>query len=301
MQYSISSGLQLRARKKFLGNYNNLNHPEDKRTKLQVNFLISPMVTFNLWSQYYHYQELEPFYFGTANPVFCRYKSSITIGTTFNLAPRGTYSNITTTRNRTQQLALLSLNIQDFNFTMYDDYLSKITQIGQIGDNWDRFFTGGGFVRYRFSNAFTMHIFSEVYTGINRANPFLSPDVISYQYKYKKKFRKWVRKNFANEDPGQEYFNSSWFIVEGTYSANEGISAHGGAYLPSFDFFVGNSAPWSMFSQKFIHSLIHYDDSNNLRFHYFMHRTFVPGNLESSNLFGSSFAGLGLRSNFILP
>jgi hypothetical protein len=198
---------------------------------------------------------------------------------------------------------MLSLNVKNFNLTIYDDYFPLFTTILQLGDNWDRFFTGGGFIRYRFNERYTFHLYSEVYTGLNRANPFLAPDIISYKYKGSK----WKLKNFANQNAGQEYFNSSWLVANLTYTGPQIAGNTAGATLPSFNVFIGSSAPWTMFSQNFIHSLIKYDKTNHLKLHYFRHRSSVPGNLEAGGRnswelnFNSLFVGGGAQSNLSMP
>jgi hypothetical protein len=299
VQYSLNTGFMYRFGKRFLGNYYNGVHTTDPRSKGQFVFMISPMLTGNIGNDYYVYQELEPFYLGTPNAVFCRYTYSVTLGTTFTISPRGTYNNIATARNRSQQEMVLAFNVKDFNLTIYDDYFSFLTEYLQLGDNWDRFFTGGGFVRYRINDQLTLHLYSEVYTGINRAIPFLNPDVISY----KPKPGFWRQKNYANQDPGQEFFNTAWFVLEGSYSSTQMVSNTAGVYTPEVNLFVGSSAPWTMFSQRFIHSLIKYDSLNHLKFHYFVNRSDIPGNLEASgkNNFqlnmNSLFWGGGLAYN----
>jgi hypothetical protein len=198
---------------------------------------------------------------------------------------------------------MFAVNLHNFNFTLYDDYFPVATEWLQLGDNWDRYFTGGGFIRYRFNNEFTFHLYSEVYTGINRANPFLYPDIISYT----KRKRNWIRKNFANQDPGQEYFNSSWLIAALSYSAPAKVGASAGAYVPDFNVMLGSSAPWTMFSQNFIHKQIPYDSANHLQLHYFLNRSNVPGNLAAGGKNGfwqnvnSMFIGGGIESNISMP
>jgi len=289
LQYSLNTGLQFRFGKGFLGNLSNGETPDDPRSKLQVNFVFTPMLTVNFSKHSYVYQELEPFYLGTPNAVFCRYRTSFTAGTSFVVSPGGTSRNTTTTRNSTQQVAVLSLNLQDFNFTMYDDYLDFVTEKGRLGDNWDRFYTGGGFLRYRFSNNVNLHLYSEVYTGINRANTFLNPDIISYTQRGKK----WGLQNFANQDPGQEFFNSSWFIAKLSYDVSPG-SSQAYSSIPSFSVMAGTAAPWTMFSQSFIHDRIPYDSTNHFSFHHFLNRNNVQGNYIK----GSIFYGGSVESNF---
>lgn len=278
LQYSLNSGIMFRIGKHFLGNYMNDKYPNDSRSKLQVNFVFTPMVTARLAGDMYVYQPLEPFYLGTPNTVYNRYKYSLTLGSSFVISPRGTYKNVYTTRNRTQQCAVVALNIKDFNFTMYDDYLPKITTWAQLGDNWDRYFTGGGFVRYRFSDELTAHLYSEVYTGINRANAFLNPDIISYTHRNGSE----VRQNYANQDPGQEYFNASWFIGALSYTPRPG-SGQSYSQAPTTHLMVGITKPWTMFSQNLIHNLITYDPANDLHFHHFLNRNNVPGNYRKQS------------------
>jgi hypothetical protein len=292
IQYALNTGVQLRVGKAFLGNFRNGAYPNDSRSRSQFVFTFSPMLTVNLSNERYVYQEIEPFYLGTPNAVFCNYKYSITLGSTFTASPRGTYKNVSTTRNRTQQDFMLSINLKNFNFTMYDDYFPFFTTILQLGDNWDRFFTGGGFIRYRFNDRYTLHLYSEVYTGLNRANPFTAPDIISY----KNKGKKWRLKNYANQNAGQEYFNSSWLIASLTYTGPQVPDHTPGIYLPNFNVLIGSSAPWTMFSQNLIHSMIKYDKKNNLKLHYFRNRSSVPGNLEAG---GSTNRDLNINSLFV--
>jgi hypothetical protein len=299
VQYALNTGFMYRLGKRFLGNYYNGAYPTDARSKGQFVFMFSPLLTADLGSKYYVYQEVEPFYLGTPNAVFCRYAYSLTIGTTFTISPRGTYSNVPTARNRSQQVMMVSLNLREFNLTVYDDYLSKLTELFELGDNWDRFFTGGGFIRYRVNDQLTLHAYSEVYTGINRAIAFLNPDVISYVAGKSG----WMQKNFANQDPGQEFFNTAWFILEGSYSSTQVVSNSAGIYTPEVNLFVGSSAPWTMFSQRAIHSIIQYDTLNDLKFHYFVNRSDIPGNLEAggkNNMqmnMNSLFVGAGFAYN----
>lgn len=255
LQYSLNTGCMWRLGRKFLGNYQNGAHPKDNRSKSQFVFMFSPMLTTRLSNKNFVYQELEPFYMGTANAVFSKFKYALTLGTTFTISPRGTYRNVATIRNRAQQDFMLSLNIAKFNFTMYDDYFPVFTQILQLGDNWDRFFTGGGFLRYRFNDEYTMHLYSEVYTGLNRSSSFLYPDIISYR----KKGKRYKQKNFANQDPGQEYFNASWLIAKISYTSPQRPGNNPGIYTPDFNLSIGSAAYWTMFSQNFVHSLIHSD------------------------------------------
>jgi hypothetical protein len=302
LQYSLNTGCMWRVGKGFLGNFRDGAYPHDSRSKSQFVFMFTPMLTTALSDREFFYQELEPFYLGTPNAVFCKYKHSFTLGSTFTISPRGTYHNVSTVRNRAQQDFVIGLNLGNFNFTIYDDFFPFLTSKLQLGDNWDRFFTGGGFIRYRFSDEFTLHLYSEVYTGINRANAFLYPDVISYK---RKRGGIWRQKNYANQDPGQEYFNSSWFIAKLSYSAPYSV-ADKGVYVPDIDFMLGSSATWTMFSQNLVHNLIGYDPNNHLKLHYFLPRANVPGNLEAGgkhwyeSAFKSLFLGGGVNYN-ILP
>ncbi|HNP53270.1 MAG TPA: hypothetical protein PKK69_01590 [Ferruginibacter sp.] len=301
LQYSLNTGFMWRFGKGFLGNYRNGAVPHDKRTRCQLVFMVSPILTTRLSNQLYAYQEIEPFYYGTPNAIFSRYKHSLSLGSTFTISPRGTYRNITTIRNRAQQVFMIGLNVGQFNFTLYDDFFPIMTDKLQLGENWDRFFTGGGFIRFRFNDQFTAHLYSEVYTGINRANSFLYPDLIGYR----KKGRSWVRKNYAHQDPGQEYFNNSWFLLRLSYSSSQQQELQSGFYMPDLDVLVGTSKPWTMFSQNWIHNMFSPDKENGLKLHYFLPRTNVPGNLEAGsrykwrNFYQSLFVGAGMSYNFL--
>jgi len=300
-QYSLNTACQLRLGKRFLGNYYDRSNLNDNRSRSQLVFSFSPLLTMNFGGSDYRYQEIESFYLGTPNAVYSNYRNSLTIGTTFTISPRGTYKNIATTRNRAQQDLVLALNFENFNFTLFDDYFPYLTEFLQLGDNWDRFFTGGGFIRYRFNDNWTLHLYSEVYTGINKPQALMNQDIISYKYRK----NRWRRKNYANQNAGQEYFNSSWFIAKLTYSGTSSEDNTRNWNLPSADIMIGTSAPWTMFSQNFIHSLIRSDTSNDFKLHYFMNRSNVPGNLEAGggsplkwNL-NSMFIGGGLHSNIL--
>jgi hypothetical protein len=137
IQYALNTGVQLRIGKAFLGNFRNGAFPHDSRSSSQLVFTFSPMLTVNLANERYVFQEIEPFYLGTPNAVFCNYKYSITLGSTFTASPRGTYKNVSTIRNRTQQDFMLSINCKNFNFTVCDDYFFLFTTILQLGDNWE--------------------------------------------------------------------------------------------------------------------------------------------------------------------
>lgn len=301
LQYSLNTGFMWRLGKGFLGNYRNGAQPKDSRTRGQLVFMVSPILTTRLSNQNYVYQEIEPFYYGTPNAIFSRYKHSLSVGSTFTISPRGTYRNVTTIRNRAQQVFMIGLNVGQFNFTLYDDFFPVLTDKLQLGDNWDRFFTGGGFIRFRFNDQFTAHLYSEVYTGINRANLFLYPDLIGYR----KKGRSWVRKNYAYQDPGQEYFNNAWFLFRLSYSSPQRQEVQSGFYVPDMDLLVGTSRPWTMFSQNWIHNMFKADKENDLKLHYFLPRTNVPGNLEAGsikkwrNFYQSLFIGGGMSYNFL--
>jgi hypothetical protein len=276
LQYALNTGFMWRIGKSNLGNYLNGSNPKDSRTKSQLFFMFSPLLISRISNKNHAYQEVEPFYFGTPSAVFTKFRHALTLGTTFTISPRG-YRNVATIRNRAQQVFVFGINLKNFNFTIYDDYFPFFTNNLQLGDNWDRFFTGGGFIRYRFSKELTLRLYSEVYTGINRSNPFLYPDVISYRMKG----RRWVQKNMAYQDPNQEFFNNSWFIAKISYSRSEEINTPMRINIPNIDFFAGTSAAWTMFSQNWVHNMFKADKENDLRLHYFLHRTNVPGNLKS--------------------
>jgi len=83
-----------------------------------------------------------------------------------------------------------------------------------------------------------MHVFSEVYTGVNRANAFLYPDIISYQPKR----NKWKLKNFTNQGAGQEFFNSASFIVKVNYTNTNQKPGNNGIYSPDMNFLISPAA-----------------------------------------------------------
>lgn len=302
-QYSLNTAVQWRLGRRFLGNYYDRSSPNDNRSKSQLVFTFAPLLTMNLTNSEYHYQELESFYLGTPNAVYSNYKNSLTVGTTFTISPRGTYKNIATTRNRAQQDLVLALNIGDFNLTLYDDYFPYLTEFLQLGDNWDRYFTGGGFVRYRFNENYTLHLYSEVYTGINKPAALMNQDIISYKYGKRKR---WTRQNYANQNAGQEYFNSSWLVAKLSYSGTGDRDKARDLCMPSVDLIVGSSAPWTMFSQNAVHNRIPYDSMNSFKLHHFLNRSNIPGNLNAGGSswlrwnMNSLFVGAGFNSNIIV-
>ena len=85
----------------------------------------------------------------------------------------------------------------------------------------------------------------------------------------------------ANQDPGQEFFNYSWFFAKLSYSQDTRFNNDQRIYQPEYHFSIGTAASWTMFSQNWVHNMFSPDKANQLKLHYFLHRTNVPGNLQA--------------------
>lgn len=187
------------------------------------NVTVSPMLTAG-WDTYY-YEELNPFYSGNSTSIYNNFKYALTLGTTFVASPRGTYSNIMTSRNRTQQLLYIQAKTGCFMLNLQEDYF-VITEnvIGAVfSDNRDRYYTGGGNIQIRipynpfspWNPYFKLKIYSEMYTGTSYVDKQEFPDIAYYKqhphrlfrYRGKRKNNDPVEKKIAYQDPGQSLFN----------------------------------------------------------------------------------------------
>jgi hypothetical protein len=186
---------------------------------------ISNYLTGNLFSKTNWYlEEINPMYFGHASGVYNSYQNAITIGTSFITIPKGTYRNIVTPRNRSQQLITLQAKfgpsangLNSVIFHLYEDYLGSF--FVPLSDMRDRFFTGGGNLQLRIMQFYTLKYFTETYTGNSYIDKQDYPDLITNVERRntwpKKKYKGYYTR-FAFQDNGQLGFNRarSLLIVE---------------------------------------------------------------------------------------
>ncbi len=159
----------------------NLGNRNRYLTRWQLNTVLSPMITLGTKSRAL-YQEINPFYFGNLGAVYANYQHSLTLGSDFVVMPRGIRKNLSTFRNRTQQLIYVGVRTGgkdwDINLNVYEDYLI-FTDSGffqGLADNFDRFYTGGGNLQLRYQH-FKAKLYSEIYTGNFQRDLFDHPDL----------------------------------------------------------------------------------------------------------------------------
>ncbi|WP_373515921.1 hypothetical protein [Persicitalea sp.] len=211
-----------------VGSESNLGNRNRYLTTYQINAVMSPMIMVGAGDGLF--QEVNPFYFGASSAIHSDFKQSITIGSNFVVMPRGVGRNITTFRNRTQQLVYIGLrgggSDWDINFNIYEDFFGTDNGILQgLADNYDRFYTGGGNLQLRFKNI-KVKLFSEIYTGNFQRDLFDSPDLYepfkpntsrvpnnfiepSGVKPDSKAFKKRTRHpRYVSQEPGQKLFNT---------------------------------------------------------------------------------------------
>lgn len=202
-----------------VGGRNNLGNRNRYLTNWQVNSVLSPMLTVG-WQQGL-YQEINPFYFGSIGAVYAGYRHSFTLGTNFVVMPRGLDRNLTTYRNRTQQLVYIGLRSGtkdwDVNLNLYEDYfMTDNGALQGLADNFDRFYTGGVNAQFR-TRYVQAKIYADIYTGNSSRDLFDSPDLyMPYKSAFSKKPDNYTTKKHTNKrrirryvalDPGQKLFN----------------------------------------------------------------------------------------------
>lgn len=214
-QPSLNSSLNLFYSGNNLGNANFYGEQEIKGVnpnKWLVNMVFSPLLTKRLYPSTNHYDEINPFYFGTSSVIFNNYRNALTIGASFVTMPRGTYNNISTARNRTQQLLFMQVKFNRFQFNIYEDYLI-FTSLGAfqwLCDNRDRYYTGGGNIQVQVHPFYKLKIYSEMYTGNSYVDKQDYPD---YAYPDEKpdlqRKKRNIHRKYAYQDPGQQSFNKA--------------------------------------------------------------------------------------------
>lgn len=273
---------------------NHLGNRDRYKSNWQLNTVISPILTFKMppyaTDKHGIYEEINPFYLGNSSSIYCNYRSSFTLGTSFVTMPKGKGKNIATSRNRSQQLVFINLRIgakkqadsvRNFSFNLYEDFLGTDNAVGQaFADNWDRYYTGGGNLQYRFNNNYKFKVFSEIYTGTATRDGFDNPDIVFYQTEEDKKKKNNRENEFGNnnkfvkffwgpvrdaryaaQESGQKKLNSGRFLaaLEYTPTANSNYQ-HDFFLRKRYDFYAGTQGGnLGMWVQNMIHSSVKID------------------------------------------
>lgn len=213
VQFSSNLSINAISGRNHLGNRNRQN------SRLQVTTVFTPLFTFNLaGANKGIYEELPTVYMGYGSSIFANYRSSLTIGSSFITMPRGKGINIGTARNRSQQLIILQAriggkdSIRNFSIHLAEDLFAFTEGLLQpFADNWDRYYTGGAHIAYRFNQQYKLRFYSEVYTGTVSKDMIDNPDIIiddkmiggSFFGGPKRKLR------LAAQEAGQKMFNNN--------------------------------------------------------------------------------------------
>ncbi|RRB04438.1 hypothetical protein [Larkinella rosea] len=257
-----------------IGNKASLGNRDRYLTDWQINTVLTPMLTYGRGQGLY--QEINPFYFGTQGTVYANYQHSVTLGSNFIVMPRSLGRNITTFRNRTQQLVYIGLRFGakdwDVNVNLYEDFLPFTdTPYGQaLADNYDRFYTGGGNIQFR-TRYLKIKQYSDVYTGTASRDLFDSPDLY---HPYKTDFSKQPTDSIGRGprrrhpryvalDPGQKLFNKGRDLTVIELSPN--LFGWNGPFdnHPTLQVYGGwQGGKNQMWSQNLIHNAIKIDKIN---------------------------------------
>ncbi len=171
-----------------------LGNNSRKGTGMQVNFVLSPMVTVGTPHRCGIFEEISPLYLNHSSAVYSNFLSALTLGTSFVTSPKGAGNNYTTSRNRTQQLLFAQLkigfdpkqnNAVDESFSKFKDdwsfqfnFVEDLAGALPLADNWDRYYTGGGSIQVRWNAGLKLKVISEVYTGTTARDLMDYPDLI---------------------------------------------------------------------------------------------------------------------------
>lgn len=258
-----------------LGSESNLGNRNRYLTNYQINAVLSPLITIGTATGLF--QEVNPFYFGASSSIYSDFRQSITIGSNFVVMPRGIGRNITTFRNRTQQLVYLGLRAGttdwDVNFNIYEDFFGTDNAMLQgLADNYDRFYTGGGNLQLRFKNI-KAKLYSEIYTGNFQRDLFDNPDLYEpYKPRISRRPNNFIEPagvrpgqsrskvrtrhpRYVAQEPGQKLFNTgrTFFALEvapGSFGDNDNRFS-----VPSWEGYIGfQGGVKQMGVQNVIHS-----------------------------------------------
>ena len=256
-----------------VGNKANLGNRDRYLTDWQINTVLTPMLTFGFGQGLY--QEINPFYFGTQGTIYSNLQHSITLGSNFVVMPRSVGRNITTYRNRSQQLVYLGIRSGskdwDINLNLYEDFLFTDNSVGQaFADNYDRFYTGGGNVQFRtryvkikqYSDVYTGSFSRDLFDGPDLYHPYLSDssatpdDIIGYG-----KRRRHPR--YVSLDPGQKLFNKGRDLTVVELSPTLLWPDKPFGVQPTLQLYAGwQGGHNQMWSQNLVHSAITIDKIN---------------------------------------
>ena len=244
----------------------------EKRTwvnpnRMVVTVIFSPLLTVSLDNaKTYLYDEINPFYFGTSSTIYNNYRHAVTLGTSFVTLPRGTYDNMMTSRNRTQQLVYVQMKFKDFQFNLYEDFFgfTNLPVFQWLCDNRDRYYTGGANVQLRIAEFYKIKYYAETYTGTSYIDKQDFPDtgypddIPSLMYHRAEQ----IHQKYAYQDPGQQSFNKSRnFLCFETslfalmsYNKGEEVSPYPD-YNMDLQFYIGRQGGReNMWTQNFIHN-----------------------------------------------
>jgi len=241
----------------------NLGNRGQRGTKWQLNTVVSPMITFNsAQARQAMYEEINPFYLGNTGAVYTNYRSSVTLGSSFVVTPKGLGKNIGTSRNRSQQLIFVQVRagwnkVNSITLNVYEDFLFTDNSLLQgWADNWDRFYTGGGNLQVRVSEQVKLKLYSEIYTGFAYRDMFDYPDLVEYDDADSTDYQR-----FAYQDPGQQKYNVGRTLLAVEYTPTQpffgGINSPNDVThrLNTYQFYYGSQGRNDMWSQNKIHSL----------------------------------------------
>jgi hypothetical protein len=256
-----------------VGSKANLGNRDRYLTNWQINTILTPLITFG-WGQGL-YQEISPFYFGTLGAVYADFRSSITLGSNFVVMPRGLGRNVTTYRNRTQQVVYVGLRggtkDWDFNLNVYDDFLGTDKGALQgLADNYDRFYTGGGNLQFR-TRYMRVKQYADIYTGNFSRDLFDTPDLyFPYDKSSSTEPDRWIGRGrakrhprFVSQDPGQKLFNTGRNFTVLELSPEAFGQSVWAANHPTFQLYGGwQGGHNQMTAQNLIHSASRIDKIN---------------------------------------
>jgi hypothetical protein len=250
---------------------NNLGNRNKAYNKWQLNAISSSILTIAIQNKLMqNYDEINPFYFGNSSAIYCNYKHSISIGSSFVAMPKGKGRNVMTPRNRSQQLIYLQIKSGDFQLNLYEDYLiitdKEVFQM--LADNRDRYFTGGGNIQIRINPFYTLKYFTEMYTGNSYMDRDDYPDlVIPNDTMSCNLFSKPLGaigpkrvKKYAYQDPGQKEFNHGRNFIA-IQANSKSLSNNQTVFNPSYSndncqlMLALQKGEAEMWQQNLIHSL----------------------------------------------
>jgi hypothetical protein len=262
-------------------NRHHIGNRDRIKTNWQINTIFSPMLTIGTGRGFY--EEINPFYMSSAGAVYNNYRYSMTLGTSFVTMPKGKGVNISTSRNRGQQLLYVQLRIggkdtlkenalNSFVFNIYEDYFAVTdNSIGQIFvDNFDRFYTGGANIQFRFCQFYKIKVYSEIYTGTSQIDRFDYPDLVQLAtkkdttmiYEDIGKESGWRffagpkrKKRWVSQEAGQKMLNNGQTLLTFEFPLSK-YPSHLWNHPTGEVYFGTQGGNFNMWSQNMIHNAI---------------------------------------------